>query len=1473
MGEAGWSEELCPECLLRLALEESSEVSGEPETFTGTSAPMRGSRELSRGQILGGRYGLRHFLGHGGMGEVWQAFDLKLRVDVALKTVRRDLASVPRVLETLRQEVRAAREVVSPNVCRVHDLQELGGRELVSMEYVDGTTLLAVLEERGPLELQEAREIASQLLAGLDAIHQAGLVHRDIKPENVMITRTGRVVVMDFGIAKGLSAGGTGTVAGTPAYMAPEQERGEGVDARADVFSAGVVLAEMLAPECVAERSAREALWRGIRQQPPQLPDSPWREVLEVAVSARPEHRFASAAALARALEEVAIRVEGAEDVRPYPGLQSFGEESRDYFFGRELESEALWKKIRRLHLLALVGPSGAGKTSFLRAGLLGNEPAGWSHVICTPGEAPLTALRQALVPHALVVVDQFEELFTLNPLDVQASFADLLGRLAVEADLHVLLSLRDDFLIRCNAHEALTPILSELTLLGPPTGAALRRAIVQPALKCGYRFEDEALVERMLSEVEGERGALPLVAFAAEQLWERRDKTQGLLTREAYEVIGGVGGALAQHAELTLERIGTGRAPIVRELFRNLVTGEGTRAVRERAELLSVFPEGRERDTAAEVLDVLVDARLLTGYGAEAAEGQENGQRVEIVHESLLTAWPRLVRWQAQDVEGAKLRDDLRQAARRWQERDRPEDLLWTGSAYRELQLWRERYPGSLSEIEDAFAKAVADHAERTRRRRRMWGGAVVAALLLVAGATTALWRQAVAEARRADASQLLTRAQLALDTDPTRAVAWATKSLELADTRETRRFVLGALQRGPTARILTVLGEEEHTTTLYAFILRFHPEGSWLAMLGNTGVQVWPQGGGEPRVFDGYPWVGGYVCAAFSPAGDILATVQSRLDLWSLPDGRNLASHEFAEGSRFCLESGERFVTFREGDDLTLESWPFDGGPPRGIDPAGVSGRWIGDWDIDPRGELLAWHNGRDVFVRPLDDPDAPARRVATQADETVAAAFGPDGQRIAVRDTRNRVRIWPTEPETPTLLHTVDVTGTAGLAQDHAGTRLATLSIVDGHPRARLWDLDGPPDAEPLELRRSQEGGPYFSHLVFDPGGQWLVTAHVLDVAFWPLARPYPRILARDAGSPFGVAFTPDGRELIAVSLDGTVRAWPLSGEAGEGTRVLFTAPAELLGVAISPAGDRYLAGGVGGRVFVGSLTGGEPLDLEGFSSTTQIRTVAFDPTGRRAAAAGSRGQAEEKVVRIWDLETGAVRVLGPAEGAVEGYEGGYSGLHFTPDGTRILTSADSLRLWNLADDTAELLDGGVTGPSALSPDGRRVVYSRRVDPVSFFGATAVAGSEYQTELVVLDLETRESRVVGSQLNNVTFDRDGTRFVASGADSDQRGEIAVGSLEGGAEPHLLLGHESGVRSLAVSPDGRWIASTSADGTVRLWPMPEGRPLHSLPHDELIAKLHTLTNLRVVEDEEASGGYAMTVGPFPGWEDLPTW
>jgi serine/threonine protein kinase/WD40 repeat protein len=1519
----GWSEDLCPHCLLRLALQESSGAGTGNEEVT--AQLDRGS--LSRGRVLGNRYGIRKLLGRGGMGEVWCAFDLKLRVDVALKTVRPELFEQPRVLETLRQEVRAAREVVSANVCRVHDLLELEGRELVSMEYVDGTTLLQLLEERGPIALQEAREIAAQFLSGLDAIHRAGLVHRDIKPENLMITRTGRVVVMDFGIAKGLAAGRVGTVAGTPAYMAPEQARGEGVDARADVFSAGVVLAEMLAP--ASDREARTALWRGIRQEPPAVPESPWRGVIEVAVSPRREQRYPAASALARALEEVTIRVEGAEDVAPYPGLSAFSEANREYFFGRELEAEAVWNKIRRLHLLALIGPSGAGKTSFLQAGLLANAPAGWTHVICTPGPSPLTGLRQALAPHlsgdsdairelvkvedpeamvsavsrwrkrsrhALLIVDQFEELFTLNPPEVQTGFASLLGRLAVDADLRILLSMRDDFLVQCHAHEALRPILSELTLLGPPSAAALRRAVVQPALKCGYRFEDEALVDRMLSAVEGERGALPLLAFAAEQLWQRRDRKQGVLTREAYELIGGVSGALAQHAELTLERIGTDRAPIVRELFRNLVTVEGTRAARAREELLSVFPAGGERRTAGEILDALIGARLLTSYGMEAEEGTEQrGQRIEIVHESLLAAWPRLVRWRAQDVEGARLRDDLRRAARRWQERDRPDDLLWTGSAYREYQIWRERYPGALSEIELAFAQAMATRDARVRRRRRLVVGG---AFVLLAGVATAIGvsrQQAVkargvaeAEARRAEASKVLALGRVELDRYPTAALAYARKSLEIADTAEARRFAVEALWQGPPARILPAiqLASERDATfsrgIMSVFVLS--PDGRWLATTTLDGkMLLFSSEGGParvlPRQVESMRGEGRAGVLAFGPDSDLLATGGrgASMRFWSVPELRELRTIRLGgvSNNRYAEHPwGPQLVTLthlsEDAREELVRGWTTEG-EARTLGT--LSDPWPG-CDIDPAGTRVACPRGRTVRVRRLDAPPSAERVVGELRDQVEKVLFFPKGDRLAARDRSGEIRVLSLAEgqERPQWILQGPGPHYVLFAIDAAGRRLARS---DEGLSVRLWDLAGPRPAMPLLFKRQDAGT--LDYGTFDPLGRWLIEGDGANVAFWPLSSLVVRRLVRSPSMIHNMLFGGDGQELLACNHGGAVHVVPLWSQDPAVQRL--PAAGRWVALAAAPGRPDLVTGAVGGKVLHWDSPQAEPQVLQdrwepfpGGPGGLLAQPLAIDREGRRAAALPCSFEVLDPaqiVLRVWDLPSRKESRYSLAHVGPQTFW--FPALAFGDDGSFLVawTGLGVVRLTLPADPagtvTSETVYAARRCLFASTPDGRLLLIAASQQPRQ----EALLNLD---ELLLVDRESRSSHRItthGARISALAIDAAG-RVIVTG---DAQGVVRVG-LATGEEPHLLLDGSSAVTAVTLSRDGHFVASASEDG-VRLWPMPDltKPPLHTLPHDELIAKLHALTNLEVVVDPSSPTGYATKIGLFPGWEEVPSW
>jgi WD40 repeat protein len=1489
----------------------------EPES---TLVPPAGGTGAQRmvGHVLGGRYEVRGLLGQGGMGEVWLARDLKLQVEVALKVVRPERLGDEDAVARLRLEVRSARAVASPHVCRVYDLVEAEGLECVSMEYVDGTTLRQLLDARAPLELAEAREIALQLLAGLGAIHEAGLVHRDVKPENVMRTRAGRVVLMDFGIAKAAASGGT--VAGTPAYWAPEQAAGAPADPRADVFAAGIVLAEMVAPSGVRDREQRQALWQALREDPPRVPESPWAEAIRRAIASNPPERYPSAQALARALEEIAHRVTGIEEAQPYPGLAAFTEAEAEYFFGREAEVEEVWKKLPGRHLLAVVGPSGAGKSSFLRAGLIPAKPEGWAHLICTPGDAPFVALGQALVPEvshdthvmrqmlrfedadvavglfrrwradhseALVIVDQLEELFTLNPADVQARFASLLSRLVLEADVHVLLAMRDDFLLRCQEHEALRPVFSDLMPLGAPTGDALRRAVVQPALKCGYKFEDEALVGEMLQAVEGERGALPLLAFAAASLWERRDRAQGMLTRSSYEAIGGVGGALAQHAEATLEKVGTDKLPLVRELFRNLMTAEGTRAVRDIAELLTVYPEG-ERPDAEAVLRALIDARLLTSYEAHATEpGQTAGRRVEVVHESLLTAWPRLVRWRTEDEGSAQLRDQLRQAAHLWEEKGRPDDLLWTGTSYQEYQLWRERYPGGLSEVEEIFAKAMVARAGHRRRVRRMVVASVIALLAAVAIAIGISRQQAIAGSQRAEAAQLLALGHLRLADYPNAALAYAIASLERSDNDPARRFAVEALAQGPPALFLL-----DHVASVG---FEWSADGKYLAVGGQAGLVLVSRETGERTQLrstdarDRFETVRG-----FTSDGRRLVTIPSNsrqvLQVWALPEGR----------LERALELGRPMITLGPLDDYLLgferdRSAPkeertsllhrvaLDGSPDQVLGRWTVQGPGTIDFDIDPSARWIVFSHHNGIFEQRLDDLTAPARKLGAHEGKWVPVYVRPWRDRAVTADEHGQVLIWdvPSARVERTLKSPADA---RFVALDPKGRFIATSPNAAMSPRSFvLFDLAAPRSADPTPLL----SGEYtqINMMSFSPDGSWLGSNHDGIDLLWNMAGARSTVLGRHEPPDVAVAFTPDGH-LLSSSEAGVLRRWPLSPASSEEAQVLWSQPGAWIGAfeGRNLEVDRQGHFAVMTEVNVGKI---HVVPLDGSPASSYQSQVApggasgwtyspsLDPSGRFVAVIFF-ATGEPISIRVRDLATGAERTLdthpkGDSAWGARGTPGeAYAAPAWLPDGRLVTDGAAGLRLWALATGTSRLLRPAGKAPpnpaSALallaSPDARHVVRL----------ALAVQTGD-TSSLSVFDLASGTTREVTSHGNRITAFTLGPSSTVL-VTGDNNGVVRVGPLTGEV-PHLLFGHTGKVTSVAVSPDGRTIASGSDDGTIRLWPMPDMTkpPLHTLPHDELVATLRALTNLRAAHDPSSDTGWKVEIGPFPGWAKVPTW
>ncbi len=1257
------------------------------------------------------------------------------------------------------------------------------------------------------------------------------------------------------------------------------------------------------------------------------------------------------------------MQPEQPDERSPYPGLAPFTAADADDFFGRDAEIAALWRRITSRRLLAVIGPSGVGKSSLLRAGVLPRAPEGWGAVVCTPGEAPFLALAQVLAAEitgeadevqqllrfhdpdvaiaavarwrgrcdeAMIVVDQFEELFTLNPRKTQARFIELLRRLVDAAGVHVVLAMRDDFLFECHGFRELEPVFREITPLGPPDGVNLRRAIVEPAARHRYAFASELLVDELVGEVEAERGALPLLAFAMSRLWELRDRERRRLTQESYERIGGVGGALAQHAEATLKAIGPQRLPIVRELFRNLVTAQGTRAVREVDELCSVFDseprpissrarrpqataqtllsrarrppaaesrdplrkttelafseslaasgdpstprpsEGRSaqddtRGAAAEVLRQLIDARLLTSYEVRDAD-EAPTRRVEIIHESLLASWPRLVRWQTQDADAAQLRDQLRQAAHLWGAKGRPDDLLWSGTSYQEYEVWRSRYPGGLSELEEAFAAAMTALATRRRRRRRIALAASFAVLLAVLAVVGTLWRRSVQETRRAEAAKLLALAQARLADDPTEALALTTASLEVSDTREAREFVMRTLWTAPPALELEVEAESQLP------FASFSPDGRRVAVAGQSpDVKVWSEDGTGPIRLSGAslkpPNTPVWATNKLLVAGKVEVNgpqVGDRAWLWSIPEGRPLRTIEFGSSGHWSVGGGRLFAQIETaegaGRETLLKSWRLPDGQEELLGSlsaaalAGVSGLLAA-----PDGSGWVVCRGRTVSLRPFGQGASERLLDVLDADASVEP-FGDRG--VLVLDQSGNARLWSFGSEGPSRIWAVRrPIGTESALPDAAGRRFG--SPDPDSQLFRVWERAALPKAKPLELRR--RGWLYYPRFGFHPGGDWgVATTHTEKrLTFWPLARPYPSVV-EDYGFPWDrreLAFSPDSRWLATGWKEG-VRLLPVEGNDPSAVRDLRLPELanSCANISFDPEGRSLFVVSMA-DAWVVPLDGGSPRLVVPEVENVQIEQGAISPGGSAFATAFFNGEGTAELYLV-DVATGAVKSFAlPRPGQTTGIPEGVNSLEFLDEQTLVTMGWGGLRRWDLATGTHELV---------VATDGHRMMRASRAAGIAVHWAWA---SNLGPGLELIDLGTGARRPLPGFGDDVEWaDLDPTGTVAATGSAD--GSVRVGRIDGG-EPHLLLGHTVTVTNVAISPDLRWVASADVDQNLRLWPMPDlsKPPLHTLPHDELLAKLHSLTNLRAVRDPESDTGWTIEIGPFPGWREVPTW
>ncbi|MBL4634159.1 MAG: hypothetical protein JKY56_09815 [Kofleriaceae bacterium] len=369
-----------------------------------------------------------------------------------------------------------------------------------------------------------------------------------------------------------------------------------------------------------------------------------------------------------------------------------------------------------------------------------------------------------------LLCIDQGEELYTLCPSSADRDvFVDCLLGTAddVTSPARVIVTMRSDFIHRTSEHPLLFQRLAKGLIFVPPLDReGLRSALVHPAELAGYEFEDEELVTTMLGELEASSGGLPLLQFAANRLWDSRDREKRIFTSAGYRQMGGLAGALATHADQVLLELPGKVRSAAPSVFKRLVTSDKTRSVVPIQELLA---SSSAPTSAEELITRLVSARLVV------VDAEVDDPTLEIVHESLITQWPTLARWLDEAKEDVAFLDQLRGASKQWQDRGQPQGLLWRESAMEDARRWRTSNPvAMLPEREATYLDAVFSLDLQARKRRR---NGVIAALLAMAmiasGAITALIlisrseskARTTAEEARDQAERALSATQLAKD------------------------------------------------------------------------------------------------------------------------------------------------------------------------------------------------------------------------------------------------------------------------------------------------------------------------------------------------------------------------------------------------------------------------------------------------------------------------------------------------------------------------------------------------------------------------------------------------------------------------------------------------------------------------------------------------------------------------------------
>jgi WD40 repeat protein len=1063
------------------------------------------------------------------------------------------------------------------------------------------------------------------------------------------------------------------------------------------------------------------------------------------------------------------------DDEPPYLGLAVFQPEHADRFFGREQLVAELTGHLAEHRMLALVGASGSGKSSLLRAGLLpslGAVSPGSGVLLVTPGEKPYLSLVERLAgapPGAVIAVDQFEEAFTQCAEEAERDrFFDALLDEVESGRSRVVIAVRADFYGHCAAHRRLSRALRGATVLvGPMSDDELQRAIVGPAALAGLTVE-RALVTKVLDEARRQPGALPLVSHALLESWRLR---QGqMLTLERYAAAGGVGGAIAQTAERVYRGFGHGHRLVARQVLTRLTTlGDGTEDTRRRVRVRELAFDG-----ADEVIRDMVAARLLV-----VDEGT-----VEIAHEALISAWPRLRRWLTEDRDGLRVHRRLTEAAAVWAEMRREPGALYRGARLAEVREWLDRDGDApaLSALERAFVTAGVDAenrdrltaARRNHRLRVLTAALGVLLLLAVTGGVVAIgqWREAAGERQRSLSRQFAAQAQGVARTDAAAAARLALRAYRTQPTTEALGALLSVASRPPYTARLAHEGLVKDVA--------FSPAGTDLVTASQDGsVSLWESGSHRIRaVLTGH-------------AGAVRAVAYH-------PDGRRVASGGL-DGTVIVWDTTQRRSVLR-----------LDGGAGS-IDAVAFS----------PRGDLVAAvTERRSVVVWRVAD-GAVHGRFHGSGGRQADLAFTADGSRVVAGGDGGTVVLWDVRRRLPAATIDTGQPTLYAVAVSPDGRHIATGGA---DPDIGLWDAA---TGRPVATLRGHTAA--VRALAFGGDGATLVSGSYDETAaVWDVARRKPTArLTGHTSQLYGVAISRDGTRIATAGRDRTVLVWqqpdqPLSGQvsevldvsvsadgtavassANDGAAVVWDAPSRrrraslpaeaVLPAATQPAGGRHLITRRGRTIVLWDAGTARP--VRSFTGhTDRVLTGALHPS-RPHIASG----AADRTVRTWDITTGAELTTLTMPDLVQRVvfaDHGATLMAASRDGTVTFWDTGS---WQVR---TTLRTGSDLADAALSPSGSLL---------------ATGGGEGTVDLWNVRDRHRTARLAGhaGPIGTLAFSPDGRLLASGGFDRT----VVLWDPQTGAARATLTGHTSGVTAATWSPGGAVLYTGGPDRTVIPW------------------------------------------------------